>query len=85
MFIPKIESLKINSVICVKRCVHYRGPVVQKRLVIGQGVKIEDYKNRGGGVNEPPASLRVNTFHLLYIFSILIFYDFLKIIFHNSF
>ena len=54
MFIPKIESLKINSVICVKRCVHYRGPVVQKRLVIGQGVKIEDYKNRGGGGSTNP-------------------------------
>ena len=33
---------------------------MQKRLAIGQGVKILDQKNRGG-FNEPlPASLRVN-------------------------
>ena len=29
-----------TSLISVKRCLHYRGTVVQKRLAIGQGVKI---------------------------------------------
>ena len=32
---------------------------MQKHLVIGQGVKILDQKNRGGVQRTPPASLRV--------------------------
>ena len=40
---------------------------MQKHLAIGQGVKILDQKNRGG-VNNPPASLKVNTedYNILY-------------------
>ena len=39
---------------------------MQKRLAIGQGVKILDQKSEGGGVQRPPppASLRVNTFSI---------------------
>ena len=35
---------------------------MQKRMVVGRGVKVLDQKNEGGGstLNPPPASLRVN-------------------------
>ena len=59
IFVQKIESLTANSIfyqlvwwrhsISVKRCLHYRGTVVQKHLQIGRGVEILDQKNRGGG------------------------------------
>ena len=75
IFVQKIESLTANSIfhqlvwwchqwwhhsISVKRCLHYRGTVVQKHLAIGRGVKILDQKNWGGVQRTPPASLRVN-------------------------
>ena len=62
IFIQKIESLTANSIfnqlvwwrhqcwrhsISVKRCLHYRGTVVQKRLTIGRGVKILYQKKPG--------------------------------------
>ena len=40
--------------ISAKRCLHYRGTVVQKHLAIGQGVKILGQKNRGGVQRTPP-------------------------------
>ena len=74
VFIKKIESMTANSIFCLlvwwrhqywrhpiklKRCLHYRGTIVQKRLAIGWGVKILDQKNRGDSTTPPPASLRV--------------------------
>ena len=41
-----------------KRCLHYRGTVVQKHLTIGRGVKILDQKNREAGFNEPPCQFK---------------------------
>ena len=80
-FVQKTKSLTANSIfhqlvwwrhqcwrhpISVKRCLHYRGTVVQKRLAIGRGEKILDQKNRGWVQRNPlpPASLRVKEVNL---------------------